>query len=314
MTSAWDKKTPYCPNDVVVVKELAFGCLGESASKVSLWFDLPDPVVLTHSEIKRFKRNRQRKLLENNSHDALVKPSPFPGVRKQDDKNVSNNFSFEGHKHKPFFHMRSVSNDPVAFQLIQSILKHRVLILLLRKYSQVNDMRAREFHIEEEAKLQLQFSNIKQHMNKWKWPVSEGKGNVCADTPVPRCSTEYNPSAESVPRTIWDCFLKSAPSLSNSSSEVESSNSSLSVFRNLSKGRSVEGAVDNKLPHIKSHSNTNCGNSSNDVWESIFGGDGTSGWNLIREHYLGNNKDSNQKDKNLPLTPPHNGDNKVSKK
>ena len=144
------------------------------------------------------------------------------------------------------------------------------------------------------------FNKIKQDMRKWKWPVSKGKENVCAETPVPRCSSEYNPSDESVSKTIWDCFLRSAPSLSNSSTENGSSNSPLSVFRDLSKGCSVEGAVDNKLPHIKSHSDTNCGKSSNEVCESIFGNDDSNGWNLIREHYLGNN-DSNQKDKNLPL-------------
>lgn len=306
--NTWDKQHPYNPNDVVVVRELTFGCLGEPASKVSLWFDLPEPTALSNHEIKRLKRNRQRKLLANACHDIMFKPSPFPGARSSAGENRSFNSSFETHAHKPFFHMRPTSNDPVAFHLIQSILKHRISVLLLRKYSHVNDrVNTKESHLEQEARLQVLFTNIKKDIKRWKWPVPEERAKVCAETLVPPCSTMYNPSKETVAGCIWEGFLKSKTSLSGSQpAQVEKghSRSRLSVFRTLSQGRSVNGSMDNILPHIRSEANKEL-SKPNDAWLMALGQDESdNGWNLIKEHYLGANE-TNHKDKSLPLSPPH---------
>ena len=307
--SASNKKFPYCPDEVVVVQELAFGCLGETSSKVSLWFDLPEPIVLTNQEIKRHKRTRQKKLLENNCRNAKLKPSPFPDSRIYSDAKESTNVSFESHCHKPFFHMRPFANDPAAFRLIKLMLKHRVSVLLLRKDHNSRthlNIEARELIMKEEARLQVLFQNLMNNMNHWKWPVSKGREKISAETSIPPCNTKYEPSKTSHASCLWDSFLKSISSPQCDQKVIqnkEPERSRLPVFQKLSKGQSLEGEAGNKPFHIKSQSDE-YGNIANDAWKTILGIESNGGWNLIQEHYLGPN-DSKVQDKNMPLSPPH---------
>lgn len=280
-----------------MVKELAFGCLGETSSKVSLWFDLPEPVHLTNQEIKRHKRNRQRKLVESSGRYPKLKSSPFPGASND---NESTTLSFEKHTLRPFFHMRTYGNNPVAFRLICSTLKHRISVLLRRKYSHVHDMmHVRESLLKEEERLQCLFRNLVKDMNEWKWSVSKGREKVLPETDVPRCSAEYEPSKESIASCLWEGFVKSTSS--PSSQNVDPKCSRLRIFKNLSKGRSHKGVVDDRLIQLKSQGEKNI---NNNAWETIFGDESSGGWNLIKGYYL---LDANEtkKDKSMPLSPSH---------
>ena len=278
-TSAWNKKYPYTPNNVVSVKELTFGCLGEPSSKVSLWFDLPDPILLSNQEIKRFKRNRQRKLQESDGKNHSAKSSLFPGG-----KYVSENYnkSFESHPHKPFFHMRPVENDITTLNLIKDILTHRILVLLRRKFHKSKSYTGRQCsNLDIEAELESRFQRIKKDMLYWQWPVSKGRETINANTSVPSCGAKYHPSKYTNASRMWEGFLQSIDS-SNSDEKPEKRH--LAVFSSLSHGVSLKGSKIHVLLHIKSNKN-NDDVSKNEAWKYISGAGRNSEWNLILDHY-----------------------------
>ena len=298
--SVWNKNYLYSPNDIVVVKELAFGCLGEAASKVSLWFDVPEPIALTNQEIKRHKRNKQKKLLDTTIPDT---PSPFPGDVHM--KHIQNQ-SFESHSLKPFFHMQPVDNDYSGFHLITSILEHRVSSLLLKKFSR-HSIEARVSLSKQDKILQGRFQKLQKNIELWKWPTSNGREKICTETLVPHCSAPYQPNQQAPVSNIWNSFLSSAPiQLSDTDHDKDSMKAArhkLEVFKLLSKGKSVTSEANQILPHIKS-----CVRNdkvlANEAWQSIIGDDSTGGWNLIKDHYLDGTEIQTNKDANMPLSPP----------
>lgn len=301
-TSAWDKTFPYSPDSVVAVKELAFGCLGETSSKVSLWFDLPEPTTLTNQEIKRHKRNKHRKLLETPARDTSSRLSPFPGMKDAVGIKDSSQTLFENHCNKPFFHMQPYGNDSSVFHLIQLILKHRIAILLQRKYGDAVD--TGKFLTVEEVELKAMFQNVKKDVEIWKWPVTKGRERIGAETTVPSCNANYEPSKESVVSCLWKGLVKSTSpqSLDNPErgSNEEKKCRRLPVFKELSKGKSIQGMGGQRLTHIKTYSDKSK-DEANEVWKTIIG-DNSGGWNLIKDHYLGAHETLVNKDKNMPLS------------
>lgn len=298
-TSVWNKKYPYCPHNVVSIHELAFGCLGETTSKVSLWIDLPEPVSLTNQDIKRHKRNRQRKLAGSIGPVESLKLSPYPGSRYLGEVKESSRLCFENHCHKPFIHMQPIGNNAAAFHLIQLILKHRLSVLLRRKYNS-DSLETKESIAHEEMKLQGLFLNMRNDVNKWKWPVTSGREHVSTETSVPHCSAHYEPNEASHVSNLWKSLLKHTSR--HQDDDDKSKRSRLAVFKTLAKGRSIQGDGDKRLPHIKSRAES-LHFVSNEAWDTIIGEDSIGGWNLIKDHYLDETK--RNKDKNMPLSPSH---------
>ena len=297
-TSAWNKKYPYTPNKVVAVKELTFGCLGEPSSKVSLWFDLPDPILLSNQEIKRFKRNRQRKLQESDRNVNAPKSSPFPGGKYVSE---TYNKSFESHPHKPFFHMRPVENDTTTLNLIKDILNHRILVLQRKMFHKSKSLTGNQLsNLEIEAQLESRFQRIKNDMLYWQWPVSKGRETINANTSVPSCGAKYHPSKCTNASKVWESFLQT---IDSPNSDEKPEKLRLAVFSSLSNGVSIKGSKIHVLPHIKSNSSDD-NISDNEAWKYISGASRNSEWNLILAHYLSDSEKPCYKDTNMPLSPP----------
>jgi hypothetical protein len=315
VNSCWEN-LKYTPDEVVTVHELAFGCMGEVASKVSIWINLPTVAEINNQEIKRLKRNRQRKLLENGAKDVAAKPSPFPGHKMPSrDAHLSTRFStinvgFEDHPQKPFFHMRPESKS--SYQLIRSILNHRISVLVLREYKCENTVsEGRQRILDKESELQVGFESIKKHSMTWKWPATKGREESTEKTSVPSCRVNYSPSKEkSLAASMWNSFVDKVPAL-KCEEEMKKDNTScgsLSIFRELSKGRSIH--KDRVLPSLTQHSTLKVaeGPRSHDypteAWMSILvNTEEKQGWDLIKDHYIGANEQ--KKDKNMPLSPSH---------
>ena len=224
--SPWKLPYPYTPQDIIIVRELAFGPIGDSSSKVSLWFDiLPSDVEsCTTFQIKRYKRLRhrciqQKKLLNHNSHDAdeLFSESPFPEsehdpllMSLHDESELSrplNDNSFTKHDHQAFFHVQPISDDNIVYDLIRSMLLHRVNVIISRELTGESFAKACDLFSFQEMQLQKSFETVKRHLTIWKWPISVGREITTPETPVPRCSTSYcvsdhSPNAYS----MWKSF------------------------------------------------------------------------------------------------------------
>jgi hypothetical protein len=298
--SPWNKQFPYCPNDIVLVKELAFGCFGETSSKVSLWFDLPAPDVLSNQEIKRHKRTRQRQLIDK----QVCAPSIFPGTGSLGAKGIS----FETHGFKPFFHARPINNEKIGFGLIRSILNHRINSLIQRKCVTIFDPKcASNSILNEEKNLQIQFQGLVKDMDKWKWSASTGREHVWTETRILPCNTMYKPSKKgSVTCCLWEGLLKSL-----SPKEQNNRPRPLSVFNKLARGQSAHDDAMNPNPNILPHiKGLDTGNKpvTNVAWETIIGDKKIGGWVTIQGHYLDAKENKFSKDKNLPLNPSTPGD------
>ena len=311
--SLWNKG---CPDEVIVVQELAFGCFGEPAARVSLWFDLHAVTELSPQEVKRLKRSRQRSgpRSDNTNTEAPKKVMLYPGSGKvvpptsthRDRAGSSSRMktpsSFDTHAHKPFFCIEPTSNDPVSCKLVRGMLHHRITVLAQREHRAYSGTEAevRDFITSQDFELRKAFEIIKADVTNWKWPVAEGRGRVSAETSVPKCSSKYVPSPASEVTSIWDGFLGAALAAKKSTAEVdkESSQSSLSIFRELAKSRSAN-KTSSALPHIKRNSENESGD---EAWKSILVDTGVrTGWQMIKDHYLDANGVNN--DNCMPLSP-----------
>ncbi len=287
----YEGQRTHSPNTVVAVKELTFGCLGEQSSKVSLWFDLPDPVLLSDHQIKRFKRDRKKRQ-ENSRYNVATKTSPFPGAKYVND---NRNVAFESHVHKPFFHMRPISNDSTTMGLVKDILMHRISVL--------SGTGTISSHKDSEAELENRFHRIKKDMLRWQWPVSKGREQTDANTPIPSCGSNYSPSEDTAVHQIWESYLGTMKPSNSKEARKRSSRSQLPVLSALSNGISTNCSKDQRCPHIKLNISSK-DVSSNEAWKYISGDTKESVWSEIMVCYLKKNELSN-KDASLPLSPPH---------
>ena len=303
--SFWNKKFPYTPEEVVVVQELAFGCAGEAASRLSLWFDLCGLTQLSAQEIKRFKRTKQRN--KASTSNQLRKVTPYPGSNGimpnlRESSSSSNGrtkapSSFDTHPHKPFFRMQPASNDPSSFSLIHQMLIHRISVLIQREFRAFRgtESEVRHFVTSQDSKLRETFEQLSVVSKTWKWPITKGREQVTAETPVPKCSSKYTPTSTATISNIWDGFI-SAGIYETGTSEKQPSRSRLGVLHALSETRSI-GKGETLIPHIESQINRN----DNDAWKSIIldSNDHTD-WKVIKDHYL--EATGKSRDKCMPLS------------
>lgn len=303
--SFWNKKFPYAPEEVVVVQELAFGCAGEAASRLSLWFDLCGLTRLTTQEIKRFKRTKQRNKASTSSQ--LRKVTPYPGsngmvsslreISSSSHGRTKNPPSFDTHPHKPFFQMQPASNDPSSFNLIHQMLHHRISVLIQREFRAFSgtESEVRDFITSQDSKLRETFEQIRAVSKRWKWPEIMGREQVTAETPVPKCSSKYTPRSTAAVSNIWDGFV-SAGIYETGRSKEQSSRSRLGVFHGLSESRSISKGKA-LIPHLESQPRRN----GNDTWKSIMlDSNEHKDWKVIKDHYLEANGKS--RDKCMPLS------------
>ena len=303
--SFWNKKNPYTPEEVVVVQELAFGCAGEAASRLSLWFDLCGLTHLSAQEIKRFKRSKQRS--KASTSNQLRKVTPYPGsngmISNLRESSSSSNgrtkipSSFDTHPHKPFFQMQPASNDPSSFSLIHQMLRHRISVLIQREFRAFRgtESEVRCFITSQDSKLRETFERLSVVSKTWKWPVTMGREQVTAETPVPKCGSKYTPTSTATVSNIWDGFI-SAGIYETGGSNERPSRPRLGVLHTLSETRSI-GKEKGVIPHIESQTNRN----GNDAWKSIIlDSNEHKDWKVIKDHYLEANGKS--RDKCMPLS------------
>lgn len=294
----WNKKSCYRPNDVAMSTELAFGCSGENESKVSLWIDLPIMTSPTQKEIKQHKREKQRQhqTLKKSGNKKIT--SPFPG----DHENGTN--SFQNHPYKPFFHMQTHSTT--AYNLIQSILIHRIRVLASQVCPSIDNVRLHD----EENELKMAFENLKKNAISWHWPASEGRDNVTTETPIPRCQVKYHPTTSSPHATkMWQSFLRNLPATRETvipEDNAERRKGGLRIFHKLAAGCSDKN--DRKLPNIKRFSDS-CASrqkppTGNVAWKSLLhNSPDHRDWQMVQAHYLSSKAPNNTKEKGMPLSP-----------
>lgn len=290
--------------DMIVVREIAFGSIGEVAAKTSIWYDIPNNAVksCTVQEVKRYKRERQRNnyMQQQNptsqyptqykKNDAASKYVPFPGSDKITQS------SFLSHPHKPFFHMQPLSGDPTLYNFIHSLLYHRIRVLALREVGKAKKY-SNWTHIQRNLKKQLKevFTNVVRDTNAWKWPVTAGREITSEHTPVPMCETNYKPFAQSCGDflPIWNGLWQSLNSaehgdeLSTNKDDIAKKiKSRCIVFSKLADGEYMNHK-DRSLPNLKKTCETK--KESSMAWKSILVKpdvfQNSAGWQLIMEHY-----------------------------
>ncbi len=303
-------------DEVVMVRELAFGCAGEPSSRLSLWFEIHDihVVELTPQEVKRFKRSKQRMKAHHASNTKKLSPYPdsckivpLSQVRGHTlSARTKAPPSFVNHPHKPFFYVQPASSEPKTLGLIREMILHRISVLIQREYRAYSgtETKVRDNITAEDKKLRETFQNIKAAYVKWNWPVTDGRDQVTDKTPVPKCSSRYTPKPSSAVSRIWDGFLQAdmfdqgIDKIHNN--EVVTSQSKLSVFRDLSMSRVVNEDVRETMTMIPCISNNFDEDTSNDAWKSILlDCDAYEDWEIIKDHYLEANR--LKKDKCMPL-------------
>ena len=293
----WDKKSCYRPNDVVMVTELAFGCAGESESKLSLWIDLPTITSPSQKEIKQHKREKQRQCKTSKTSAPEKMFTPFPGCDENGTK------SFQNHPFKPFFHMQTHSTT--AYNLTQSILSHRIRVLTSKVCPSIDNILLHE----EENELEEAFQNLKTDSISWHWPVSEGRDNVTKETPIPKCQDKYQPTeSSSHASTIWQSFQRNLPAIQETDSldyDAKNTTDRLRIFRKLATG--CRDKNDCKLPNIKHFSaNDNRMNllTKSETWKSLLhNSPDHRDWQMVQVHYLSSKAPNNTKEKGMPLSP-----------
>jgi hypothetical protein len=287
----YNEDATYKSDQVIVVQELAFGCVGEQTSRVSLWYDLPEVTELSPQEVKRLKRNKQRSKGPNSEGPHNV--TCYPGYERTcsnmwSERSCSARIrtatSFDSHPHKPFFRVEPVTKCSEAVELVRKVLYHRISVLIQREYRaySANESVVKEIIISQDAKLEKMFQNIKKDVEMWQWPVSKGREIITEETKVPKTLTEYNPSSHSQVTPIWEGFLSLLKLRGNNSaaSSCEPSDTALPIFQKLAKSEKVNHSK--ALPHITSQSKNR---TENDFMESFF-----CDWNQISAHYVdGNN-------------------------
>jgi len=302
--------------DMIVVREISFGSLGDAAAKTSIWYDIPNNAIksCTIQEVKRFKRERQRsnsKQQQNHtphypdrhdSNDAVSKSMPYPGSDK------TTRSAFLNHPHKPFFHMQPVSDDSVLHDVIRSFLFHRIGVLALREVKKTKNI-SDCIRIQRNSKKHLKqlFNNITLYANAWKWPVTAGRETTSKHTPVPMCDTKYTIAQSCVFRSRWTNFFKSLASAAEGKNEPEgdviekAQKRRYSVFRELADGQHID-SKDRSLLNLKK-TGWSLKGKHNAAWKSILlKPDAQSlndGWQLITEYYKDRTRFS--QDKNMPV-------------
>ncbi len=297
--------------EVIVVRELAFGCAGEPSSRLSLWFEIRDihVVKLTPQEVKRFKRSKQRVKAHRTSIKKLspypesCKIVPFPQVRGHAlSTRTKAHPTFVNHPHKPFFYVQPASSEQKSLRLIREMIFHRISVLIQREYRAYlgTETKVRDDITAKDAKLREGFQQIKAAYVKWNWPVTHGRDQVTDKTPVPKCSSRYTPKPSSVVSRIWDGFLQAQGDDNIHKNEVATSQSKLCVFRDLSMSRAVDKNVRESATLIPCIANNFDDETSNDAWKSILlDSDSNDDWQIIKDYYLEANR--LKKDKCMPL-------------
>ena len=161
---------------------------------MSIWFDIPpsDIIPCTPQMVKRFKRARgkyqqqqQRQIASGKQSDAPFPPLPFHVNIVES----TSNESFNTVLYQPFFYMNLALNDNASKDLIKSILLHR--IHFLRFHDSFRFIENCTMLSIEEQKLQKKFWDLKDGMNKWSWPVAQGRETVDENTKIPECNALY---------------------------------------------------------------------------------------------------------------------------
>ena len=286
----YNEGAAYKSDQVIVVHELAFGCVGEQTARVSLWYDIAEMIELTPQEVKRVKRNRQR----NNSSNAEAPNNItcYPGCDQttssawtdRSSMRVRTATSFDTHPHKPFFRVEPVTKVEEAVKLVIDVLYHRISVLIQREYRAYskNDSVVRDIIISQDSVLEKTFDRIKKDTENWQWPVSKGREIVTSETKVPKTLTKYMPSSTSQVTPIWDNFLCHLELGSNESKNKcsEPSESNLPIFKKIANSEVVNPSK--IVPLISSGSNNE---ERNEFIESFF-----HDWKQISAHY---HEDSN---------------------
>eukprot|EP00557_Chaetoceros_sp_GSL56_P000124 CAMPEP_0176500072 /NCGR_PEP_ID=MMETSP0200_2-20121128/13310_1 /TAXON_ID=947934 /ORGANISM="Chaetoceros sp., Strain GSL56" /LENGTH=1051 /DNA_ID=CAMNT_0017898623 /DNA_START=829 /DNA_END=3984 /DNA_ORIENTATION=+ len=278
----------YKNDQVIIVQELAFGCVGEQSSRVSLWYDLPEITELSPQEVKRLKRNKQRNKGSNaeGSNNVTCYPGyerTFSNVwsERSYSMRIRTATSFDTHPHKPFFRVEPITKCSDVVDLVRNVLHHRISVLIQREYRAYspNENIVKEIIISQDVQLEKMFQNIKKDVEMWQWPVSKGREIITEDTKVPKTLTEYTPASTSQVTPIWDGFLSLFELQGNDSTTSschQSPDSTLPVFRKLANSEKVSRSK--IMPHITYHTKNAA---ENDFMESLF-----SEWNQISAHYL----------------------------
>lgn len=274
-----------CTGDarVVVVHELAFGCAGEQAARVSLWFNLDHVTEMSIADVKKYKRQKQRARVGE-------RMNPIPGTRafESDSRtgmgsssSARDPFSFATHPHKPFFYSHPINNDEAARNLVTDILYHRLSVLVQREFRcfTLNDAESRSLFASYDHALMETYFKIKANIQMWRFPVSEGLEVLTEQTPVPKCNSHYVPSSNSFISSIWSSFAGKG--------NEDVSRKSLDIFYLLRQGNSLS-------------SNSRCINLMNSFEDSIIFKDE---WKMIQEHYQMTDQMKYIDDGAMPLSP-----------
>lgn len=261
----------YNRDEVIVVQELAFGLCGEPASRVSLWFDLAnnDMAELSLQDVKKLKRGQQR--IKGTKVRKIV--MCYPGSdgsysdyaqEKAGSSRVVASSSFDTHPHRPFFRVEPVMSDTVVVSLVQSILNHRIGVLLQREYRVYRGEEAvvKAFVAIQDADNKELFRNIKNSATEWQWPVTKSRQNVNEKTGVPKTLTDYTPSSPSEVTPIWNGFLNEMKKGEGKTRTKKR----LPIFKNINSSES-----DVPMPHIKEVKNPGDNNleSFYENWEMV---------------------------------------------
>jgi hypothetical protein len=265
----------YDRNEVIVVQELAFGLCGEPASRVSLWFDLAndDMAELSLQDIKKLKRGNQR-----NTRTKARKILCYPGsdlprsdyaLEHSGSSRVMASSSFDTHPHRPFFRVEPVMGDTVAMSLVQSILNHRIAVLLQREYRvyKGEDAMVKAFVAIQDSDNKELFRNIKKCAAEWQWPVAKGRQNINKETSVPKTLTDYTPSSPSHVTPLWNGFLD----------EMKKSERKITTKKRLPIFKTIHSSPESNLslPHIKGSKNH-----VDDTLETFY-----ENWELVSNFY-----------------------------
>lgn len=274
--------------NVVVVYELAFGCAGEQAARVSLWFDIEDVTDMSIADVKKFKRLKQR--LKNEE-----RVTPYPGAGSSNltelgrsirtSNRVHAPYSFETHPHKPFFYAHPINNDEMARTLVTDIMYHRLSVLLYREFKCFSGREAdvRELISRRDQSLKEEYFRLKASIKKWTYPVTKGLQYLTEKTEVPKCNSYYEPSSSTNGMDIKNIWLSFTNSFRMND---EAFTRSTKIFSMLREGKSVS-KHSQCLPHIKEFD------------ESVIF---SEEWRLIQEHYQVSSSVQNP-DNGMPLSP-----------
>jgi len=211
--SPWDRRYPFTPKDVFIAREFAFGPCGDFSADVSLWFEVPSSeiVACTQQQVKKYKRAKG-KLMQPKVNDSNEKES-----RPQEESSMSPSFELSRMQpYKPFYHMQPIMDDDASYDLIRSILHHRIKSIMSRVLRGEAFSRACMLLGEEESKLQDAYEALKLHTDNWKWGVTSGRVQTTAETEVPPCCVKYTPvTAKSGTNLLWESFTENISCMGN---------------------------------------------------------------------------------------------------